>query len=160
MALEHERKFLVVGKTWQRETLIKRVEIEQGFLHKSPNMNVRVRIAGEQGFITIKGQKVDVTASEYEYEIPLADAQELIKMSVTPTVRKTRHYIRDEKGQVWDLDVFKGINRGLVMAEIELESPKDKVVLPKWAGAEVTHDRRYANTYLAEHEVPHKLPVD
>lgn len=158
MAQEHERKFLVVGKTWQRETLIKRVEIEQGYLHKSKDMNVRIRIAGDTGYLTIKGPKVDVSCPEFEYEIPLADAQEMIAMSVTPTVRKTRHYIRDDKGQVWDLDVFKGTNRGLVMAEIEMASPKDKISLPKWVGAEVTHDRRYANTYLAEHEVPHRLP--
>jgi adenylate cyclase len=157
MAVEIERKFLVKGSKWKDETILKVVEIDQGYLHKSPDLTVRIRLAGDDAMLTIKGKRVDVSTPEYEYEIPVADARELIEMSVTPRVRKTRHYVRDVKGHVWEVDVFKGINRGLVMAEIELSSAKQIVTLPTWIGTEVSHDERYVNTYLAEHKVPRSL---
>jgi CYTH domain-containing protein len=157
MAQEIERKFLVKGTAWKNETILKVVEVDQGYLMKSRNMNIRVRLAGDTAFLTVKGKRVDISSPEYEYEIPMADALELIELSVTPRVRKTRHYVRDIKNQVWEVDVFKGVNRGLVMAEIELPSAKTIVTLPAWIGTEVSHDKRYANTYLAEHKVPRTL---
>lgn len=157
MAQEIERKFLVKGNTWKNEVILKTVDIVQGYLVKSRNMNVRIRIAGDAAFITVKGKRVGITCPEFEYEIPVADAQQLIEMSDTPHVRKTRHYVRDVRSQLWEVDVFKGINRGLVMAEIELQSAKEIVTLPAWIGTEVSHDERYVNTYLAEHKVPKSL---
>lgn len=157
MANEIERKFLVKGDGWKKLTLLKKVNIEQGYLTKTRNITVRIRVTDDSAYLTIKGKKVDITVPEYEYEIPHADGVELIASSVTPLVRKVRHYVRDDKGQVWDIDVFKGINRGLTMAEIELTDAKQVVLLPSWIHAEVSHDKRYANTYLAEHKVPRTL---
>jgi adenylate cyclase len=157
MGIEIERKFLVKGNKWKDEVILKTVEIEQGFLVKSPELTVRIRLAGDQGFLTIKGKRVDISCPEHEYEIPAADARELVQLSVTPLVRKTRHYVRDVKNQLWEVDVFKGINRGLVMAEKELTHAKQVVTLPSWIGTEVSHDVRYINTYLAENKVPRSL---
>lgn len=157
MAVEIERKFLVKGEGWKKLTLLKKVNIEQGYLTKTRNMTVRIRVTDDTAFITIKGKRVDLACPEYEYEIPRADGVDLLEFSVTPLVRKTRHYVRDEKGQVWDIDVFKGINRGLTMAEFEMTSSKQTVILPPWIGAEVSNDKRYANSFLAEHKVPRSL---
>jgi CYTH domain-containing protein len=157
MAQEIERKFLVKGDGWKKLTLLKKVEIEQGYLSKSRNMTVRIRVTDTTAFITIKGKRVDLTCDEFEYEIPHADGVALIAQSVTSLVRKTRSYVRDDKGQVWDIDVFKGINRGLTMAEFEMTSTKQVVHLPPWISTEVSHDKRYVNTYLAEHKVPRTL---
>jgi adenylate cyclase len=157
MAQEIERKFLVKGNAWRKEVILKTVEIDQGYLHKSDDLNVRIRLAGDTAFITIKGKRVNMTSPEFEYEIPLADAEQLIEMCVTPRIRKTRHYVRDVKNQLWEVDVFKGPNRGLVMAEIELASPKQIVTLPSWISTEVSDDYRYTNTSLAEHKAPKSL---
>lgn len=157
MAQEIERKFLVKGNDWKKLTLLKKVEIEQGYLSKTRNMTVRIRVTDTAAFLTIKGKRVNLACDEFEYEIPHADGTQLIAQSVTSLVRKTRSYVRDEHGQVWDIDVFKGINRGLTMAEIEMSSVDQRVQLPSWVGAEVSHDKRYANTYLAEHKVPRSL---
>jgi adenylate cyclase len=157
MSVEIERKFLVCNNKWKDEVIIKTVEICQGYLVKNRNTTVRIRIADTTAYLTVKGKKVDISVPEFEYEIPLDDALQLIEMSVTPCISKTRHYIRDNKNQVWEVDLFKGINRGLVMAEIELQSDKQQVILPSWVGSEVSHDKRYTNTYLAEHKVPQQL---
>lgn len=155
--VEIERKYLVKGDGWKRLTLLKKVNIEQGYLSKSRNMTVRIRVTDDTAYITLKGKRTDISCSEHEYEIPHEDGVELIQHSITPLVKKTRHYVRDEKGQVWDVDVFKGINRGLTMAEIELGDAKQAVHLPSWIGTEVSHDKRYTNVYLAENKVPRKL---
>lgn len=153
MSKEIERKFLVNGDKWKKCTLLKKVEIKQGYLSKARTHQVRVRQMGDTGFITVKGSKVGMTRDEFEYEIPLKDATQMLEMSVTPIVSKTRYYLFDDTKQMWEVDVYKGTNRGLVIAEIELESEKHTIKLPPWLGREVTHDRRYTNTYLAEHKV-------
>lgn len=156
MATEIERKFLVAGTGWKKLDLLKKVEIEQGYLHKSRECAIRVRVADSTGYMALKSKRVDIECEEYEYEIPVADAKAMMKYAVGPTVKKTRHYCRDAKNQVWEIDIFKGINRGLTMAEIELDSKKQVVDLPTWVGTEVSHDRRYTNVYLSEHKVPKK----
>lgn len=151
---EIERKFLVNKDTWKKCTLLKKVNVQQGYLSKSQAHQVRIRVLDDQAAITIKGPKVNLTREEFEYIIPLADGEKLLTMSETPIVSKTRYYLYDDTKQMWEVDVYKGINRGLVIAEIEMESEKQIVKLPSWIGKEVTHDRRYTNTYLSQHKAP------
>lgn len=151
---EIERKFLVSKDAWKKCTLLKKVNVQQGYLSKSQAHQVRIRVLDDQAAITIKGPKVNLTREEFEYIIPLADGEKLLTMSETPILSKTRYYLYDDTKQMWEVDVYKGINRGLVIAEIEMESEKQIVKLPSWIGKEVTHDRRYTNTYLSQHKAP------
>ena len=154
MAKEIERKFLVKTDTWKRATLLKKVNIKQGYIARTPLGVVRVRVTDDDARITIKGPRKGLTRTEFEYTIPVKDGQQLMEMSTTPVISKTRYYVRDDIQQVWEVDVFKGTNKGLVMAEIELASEKQSVKLPTWLGKEVSKDKRYTNTYIAEHKVP------
>lgn len=156
MATEIEMKFLVANDKWKKMPLIKKVEIEQGYLQKSRAQTIRIRVTDDTAFLTIKGAVKNLSRDEFEYEIPHADGVEMLRMCPTPHVRKTRHYLRDDKNQIWEIDIFKGINRGLTLAEIELEDEKQKVILPEWIGTDVSHDRRYTNVYLADHKVPRR----
>lgn len=154
MATEIERKFLITNPAWNEMcTTVKVCNIKQGYLSKGQLSTVRVRIADTTAFVTIKGKRVGNACDEFEYHIPLSDAEEMLALSVTPLVIKTRYIARDQYGQTWDVDVFGGINSGLVLAEIEMETVDQHVMLPEWIGTEVTHDHRYHNTYLAEHSV-------
>lgn len=154
--IEIERKYLVKSDGWKRLSLLKKIVIEQGYIHKAKGITVRVRVTDNTAFLAIKGPAKNLSREEYEYEIPRTDGIDMLKLCTPPLVRKTRHVLRDEKNQVWEVDIFKGINRGLIMAEIELESEKIIPVLPDWIGLEVSFDRRYTNTYLANHKVPRK----
>lgn len=154
MAKEIERKFLVTAdiKTVVGDT--KGVPIAQGYLSKHKNHVVRIRRKGDKGFITIKGPKRGITCDEYEYQIPYEDATELLTMCDCPVITKTRYEVKDEHNQLWEVDVFHGINEGLVVAEIELKSEKTLVKTHSWTGKEVTFDKRYTNVYLSSHKVP------
>ena len=154
MAKEIERKYLVKNDNWKKCSLLKKVNLKQGYISKSIQHQIRVRVMDDEATLTIKGPKKGLTRDEFEYNIPAKDGVELLKMSVTPVISKTRYYVRDDIQQVWEVDVYKGTNRGLVVAEIELESEKQIIMKPAWIGKEVTHDRRYTNTYVAEHKVP------
>jgi CYTH domain-containing protein len=154
MAKEIERKYLVTSDAWKKCVQLKRVDLKQGYISKSAQHQVRIRISNDKAELTIKGPRKGLTRNEFEYSVPVEDGQQLIRMSVTPVVAKTRYYVRDDTQQVWEVDVYKGTNRGLVVVEIELASEKQSVKLPSWVGREVTHDRRYTNTYLAEHKAP------
>tara|TARA_B100000809_G_scaffold33236_2_gene29051 strand:- start:1510 stop:1974 length:465 start_codon:yes stop_codon:yes gene_type:complete len=149
MPIEIERKFLVAKADWKlkinKETLIK-----QGYLSSKPERSVRVRIAGEKGIITIKGKTIKTTRAEYEYEIPLVDAINLMDLCEKPLIEKTRYNVL-ENGNLWEVDVFEGDNKGLTVAEIELESEEQEFVLPKWIGQEVSHENRYYNASLIKH---------
>jgi adenylate cyclase len=149
MPLEIERKFLVANSNWKRN-VNKEIVIKQGYLSSNPDRTVRVRIAGEKGIITIKGKTVNTTRTEYEYEIPLADALNLMNLCEKPLIEKTRYNVL-ENGNLWEVDVFEGDNKGLTVAEIELESEDQKVVLPNWAGQEVSHENKYYNACLIKH---------
>lgn len=146
MPQEIERKFLLKNNTWRQNatgTLYK-----QGYLPTTGHVIVRVRIAGKTGFITIKGQAVGTARWEFEYEIPLADAEHmLVELCVRPIIEKTRYVVR-ENGLVWEIDEFFGENTGLILAEVELESEDQPVDLPCWVGEEVTFDARYYNANL------------
>ena len=109
-----------------------------------------MRRRGDQGFITIKGANVGARRSEWEYEIPAAEADELLALCDGPILDKTR-YLIDVAGRTWEVDVFRGANDGLVMAEVELDAEDAVVELPAWAGLEVTDDPRYYNANLSRH---------
>ena len=151
MAQEIERKFLVTGD--YKSEAYTSVRITQGYLSRVPERVVRIRIKGDKGFITIKGTTNDTGLSRFEWEkeIPLADAQSLLKLAEPGVIDKTRHLIKNTDGcHTWEVDEFHGDNEGLIMAEIELESESDLFDKPSWLGKEVTGDKRYYNAYLSE----------
>lgn len=147
MATEIERKFLVQGTDWHSAH---GVHIWQGYLNRDKHRTVRVRVAGEQAFLTVKGVSHGATRSEFEYGIPVADAVELRLLCDGPIVEKVRRKIM-HGGLTWEVDEFLGDNSGLVVAEIELESESQAFALPVWVGQEVTDDPRYFNSNLATH---------
>ena len=145
MGIEIERKFLVVGEGWRQAA---RTLLAQGYLNRDKERTVRVRVAGARAFLTVKGASAGATRTEFEYEIPVADAQALLALCEGPVVRKWRHEVRHE-GHTWEVDEFLDDNAGLVVAEIELESEQQTFAKPDWVGREVTGDPRYYNSSLA-----------
>jgi adenylate cyclase len=149
MGIEIERKFLVHGEGWRQQASAQ-TRFSQGYLSRDPARTVRVRIAGEQAFLTIKGATTGASRAEFEYGIPLADARQLLAISDGPVVEKIRHLCPHE-GMTWEVDEFLGANAGLVVAEIELQSEGQAFGRPAWLGEEVTGDARYVNANLAVH---------
>jgi adenylate cyclase len=145
MAIEIERKFLVSGDDWRTD---QGVLIRQGYLNRDKERTVRVRIAGAGAFLTVKGINLGATRSEFEYEIPPGDAEQLLQICDGPIIDKTRHLVV-YAGMTWEIDVFHGANEGLVLAEIELDSALQTFTKPAWLGPEVTTDFRYFNSNLA-----------
>ncbi|MCG6939661.1 MAG: CYTH domain-containing protein [Thiohalocapsa sp.] len=151
MATEIERKFLVTSDSW-RDAVESETRMVQGYLANNQTATVRVRVAGDKAFLTIKGMiRGAATRSEYEYPIPPADAEAMLKeLAVSPPIDKVRYRVRCGE-HVWDLDVFAGENAGLVTAEVELTREDEPFQMPDWAGREVTADLRYYNVNLARH---------
>jgi CYTH domain-containing protein len=149
MASETERKFLVDTALWRPEG--PGVLYRQGYLSSVAERAVRVRLAGDQGFLTIKGETTGITRLEFEYPIPREDAAMMLdRLCERPLIEKTRHR-ETFAGRLWEIDVFHGDNDGLVLAEVEISSAKDAVALPPWAVAEVSDDPRYFNNNLVAH---------
>lgn len=149
MGIEIERKFLVVGDEWREQG--QGVFMRQGYICSDASRIVRVRIEGERAMLTIKGKTEGISRSEWEYPIPLADGQQLLEsMCEQPLIEKNRQRI-DFGGFIWEVDEFFGENAGLVVAEIELASEAQEFIKPDWIGAEVSHDKRYANANLLKH---------
>ena len=148
MRMEFERKFLVSNDSWQAEAG-EGLFCRQGYLVSDPEKTVRIRIMGQEAFLTIKGATQGIGRPEFEYKIPADDAEELLKRCGS-LIEKTR-YIIPHAGMVWELDVFAGKNEGLVLAEIELPEAAREFELPPWAGREVSDDNRYYNACLAQH---------
>jgi adenylate cyclase len=149
MSVEIERKFLVTGTAWK--ALGEGTAIRQGYLSTNPDRVVRVRIEGTSATMTIKGRSVGATRGEWEYPIPLADADELLsRLCERPLIEKTRTRISHD-GMVWEVDEFFSENLGLVVAEIELASEDQAFSKPEWIAEEVTHDARYFNSSLLKH---------
>ncbi|MBN1904763.1 MAG: CYTH domain-containing protein [Deltaproteobacteria bacterium] len=146
MANEIERKFLLKNNTWPHDNVMK---YRQGYLSSVKERNVRVRIAGEKGWLTIKGSSVGASRMEFEYEIPLQDAGMLLDICEKPLIEKNRYKVIDN-GFTWEVDEFFGENQGLVIAEIELESEDQEFTKPDWIGEEVTDDPRYYNASLVK----------
>jgi adenylate cyclase len=146
MGIEIERKFLVIGEAWKQQG--NGEFISQGYLNRDPARTVRVRVKGEQAWLTIKGLSRGASRVEFEYPIPLIDAQQLLTLCEGPRVEKIRRLV-PYAGMVWEVDEFLGDNKGLVVAEIELDSPEQNFEQPPWLGQEVTDDPRYFNSQLA-----------
>ncbi len=147
MAKEIERKFLVTSDDWRAGA--KGVSYVQGYIATKGDTTMRVRIAGDKGFITIKGPREGISRDEYEYEIPKADAREMLDKMCGEKVEKTRYKIMHQ-GLVWEVDEFKGANAGLVVAEVELPSARHPFDPPPWVGGDVSEDDRYSNSALAK----------
>ncbi len=148
MANEIERKFLV-DAGWRPPGSGK--AYEQGYLCNLKERTVRVRIEGDAAKLTIKGATKGVTRSEYEYDIPLADAETMLReLCEQPTIKKRRHVI-EHAGHEWEVDVFEGENAGLVVAELELDDEHEPFDKPAWVRDEVSDDPRYYNANLVKH---------
>ncbi|WP_375450566.1 CYTH domain-containing protein [uncultured Devosia sp.] len=153
MGREIERKFIVTSQDW-RETADGGEAIEQGYLSSNGKATVRVRIFDDKrAIITLKGAVKGITRAEFEYDIPLDDAHEMMEMARPHVLAKRRHKIR-HAGLDWVVDVFSGRHQGLVLAEIELEHEAQAVPLPSWAGREVSDDDRYYNASLSQTDAP------
>ena len=147
--IEIERKFLVKAYDYRKEAH-RKTKIIQGYLTKDPKRTVRVRIREDQGFLTIKGMSSEdgLSRFEWEKEIPLNEAQELITLCLPTVIEKTRYEVT-YKGVLFEVDEFEGTNSGLVLVEVELNSTKDIFEIPKWVDKEVTGDKKYYNSYLS-----------
>lgn len=149
MGVEIERKFLVAGHEWNRAGT--RTLLRQGYLSTNSERLVRVRVAGEEAYLTIKGRTRGARRQEWEYAIPLAEANELLDgLCEKPLTEKYRYRV-GYAGLVWEVDEFLGENAGLVVAEIELEEEDQAFVKPSWVAEEVTSDPRYFNSNLLKH---------
>lgn len=152
MAVEIERKFLIYK---EKITLENGCDIKQGYIKTANETVVRVRIKGLKAFLTIKGENKGASRLEFEYEIPLDEANEMLqKLCSKPIIDKTRYEIKHEN-HLWEVDVFYGDNDGLVVAEVELSKEDEKVSLPSWIKKEVTGDIKYYNNQLIKN--PYKL---
>lgn len=154
MATEIERKFLVKAGAWPKIT---GAAYRQGYLSTDKECTVRVRTVQDQtigeahGYLTVKGKMIGVSRAEYEYEIPYVDAEEMLdRLCRRPLIEKIRYKV--PQGDVtWEIDEFLGENAGLVVAEVELQTPDQPIQLPAWIAREVTGDTRYANSNLVLH---------
>ncbi|AFM06331.1 hypothetical protein Fleli_4032 [Bernardetia litoralis DSM 6794] len=147
MAQEIERKFLINKKEWQNVEKSQGNLYRQGYLLTDPNKTIRVRQTTEKAFLTIKGLSIGATRPEYEYEIPMEDAKELLDNFSVSELSKIRYEIVYEN-KIWEVDEFLGDNTGLIVAEIELESEDETFNIPSWIDVEVTGEDKYYNSNL------------
>lgn len=147
MPKEIERKFLVVSDEYKSSP---RKYYKQGYLSVEPDKTVRVRVVGNKGFLTVKGRNNGISRAEYEYEIPAADANDMLDNLVKTGVIEKWRYVCVVDGKKWEVDEFLGDNAGLVVAEIELQSEDEPFTKPAWAGDEVSGDARYYNSSLSQ----------
>ena len=149
MAKEIERKFLLKNDAW-KIAVINKKSICQGYIAHSDNSIVRIRIADNNAWLTIKSITVGISRDEFEYQIPKNEAEEMLKSFANDNlISKTRYYLK-VNGREWIIDAFNGDNSKLILAEVELESENELIPLPDWAGKEVTDDFRYTNLALAK----------
>jgi adenylate cyclase len=154
MALEIERKFRLAGDGWRAEA-VGRTLLRQGYLANTQRASVRVRLAGETGWLSVKAMTRSLARAEYEVEIPAADAHEMLdRLCEGPLIEKWRHIV-PYQGSEWEIDEFLGENAGLVIAELELDAEDQPFAPPPWLGAEVTHDERYYNFRLSQQPYRH-----
>jgi len=150
MAIEIEHKFLLANNDWH-EHISSSIKYRQGYLSSLATSSIRVRISDKKAWLNIKSATIGTSRHEYEYEIPLHDANEIITMLCRkPIIEKTRHFVIHD-GNTWEIDEFEGVNKGLIIAEIELSDIGKGFSKPHWIGKEVTHDLRYYNNNLAIH---------
>ncbi len=147
--MEIERKFLVDKKAWELVEKPIPKKIIQAYLFRSPEKTIRVRIKGNKGFLTIKGKTTGISRSEFEYEIPFAEAEQLISEFADKTILKNRYEIK-VGNHLWEIDEFHGKLEGLLLAEIELSDEAEEFELPTWATSDVSTDENYYNSKLIE----------
>ena len=146
MAKEIERTFLVKNYNF-KEMATDTIVILQGYLNRDPERTVRIRLANERAFLTVKGKNQGMSRHEFEYEVPLDDGRQMLSLCSGRILDKTR-YIVPYKGHTWEVDEYNGDLRGLIVTEVELQSEEEEVELPPFAGKEVTGDPRYYNSQL------------
>ncbi|HUR40184.1 MAG TPA: CYTH domain-containing protein [Verrucomicrobiae bacterium] len=150
MGLEIERKFLLKDDGWRKD-VGRSVNMDQGYLSREDGKaSVRVRTEGATARLNIKAAVVGAARAEFDYEVPLADAREILAKLCVGRLEKVRHFV-EHHGHTWEIDEFSGANAGLVVAELELSREDEVFQRPHWLGEEVTHDRRYYNHALALH---------
>jgi adenylate cyclase len=149
MGVEIERKFLVATDGW-RDSVISTHDFIDGLLARVDGGKIRVRLGNDRAWIAIKGERNGLSRAEFEYEIPLPDAEQMLALCIEPLIKKTRHCVACG-GQVWSVDVHDDLLGGLVLAEIELEHEAQPVALPDWLGREVTGDPRFRKGELVKH---------
>lgn len=157
MGIEIERKFLVDTRKFAEVSPKSSRTMRQGYLNRTPGRTVRVRVEGTEARLTVKGAATGLVRPEFEYSIPLEDAESLFALCDGPLVEKVRHLV-DYAGLTWEVDVFSGDNSGLVVAELELDSEEQTFEMPPWVGREVTGEVRYHNSHLAV--MPYKIWLD
>jgi CYTH domain-containing protein len=148
MGIEIERKFLVNKEKWSQVVKEKKSLYRQGYIVSDPGKTIRVRLTDNSAFLTIKGLTVGASRAEYEYAIPIEDAQQLLDGFCDAVVSKTRNFISYDSW-LWEVDEFLGDNEGLIIAEIELDAEDESFTLPDWVGEEVTSEKKYSNSNLA-----------
>jgi len=146
MATEIERKFLVDLDSLG--PLEAGTEMRQAYISSGEDAVVRVRLAGDEAWLTLKGRNTGAVRSEFEYPIPVQDARDMIEEFCRGRVISKTRYLRTYENYLWEIDVFAGANAGLVVAEVELSDPGEEPPLPDWVGLEVTQDSRYFNNSL------------
>lgn len=146
MAKEIERTFLVKNYNF-KEMATDTIVILQGYLNRDPERTVRIRLANERAFLTVKGKNQGMSRHEFEYEVPLDDGRQMLSLCTGRILDKTR-YIVPYKGHIWEVDEYNGDLRGRIVTEVELQSEDEEVELPPFVGKEVTGDPRYYNSQL------------
>lgn len=146
MATEIERKFLVIGNDWKRKR--RGTPIRQAYLARNSRIALRVRLYGSKSYLSLKARRSGISRDEFEYEISRRDGLHLLRLSTLPVIEKVRYLIRYD-GMHWEVDAFGGKNKGLVIAEVELDRQNQRIELPSWVGLEVSHEPRYFNMNLA-----------
>ena len=150
MAIEIERKYLVINDKW-KDSVESESAMKQGYLATVDNASIRVRVANGKAFLNIKSATLGIKRSEYEYQIPLQDGEEMLaNLTSGAVIDKVRYKVRCGD-HLWDLDLFHGDNEGLVVAEVELDAEDEGFEIPEWAGAEVSGDAKYYNASLVKH---------
>jgi CYTH domain-containing protein len=152
MALEIEHKYLIRKDLWYAIHKPAGIKIRQGYLLSDPGKTIRVRISGDNAFLTIKGPTQNASRAEFEYSIPAGEAEELLQLCTIPIIEKVR-YRMEYAGKMWEVDEFLGENEGLILGEIELSFPEERYSKPAWVSEDVTNDPRYYNSYLAANPV-------
>lgn len=150
MAIEIERKYRIVQAHWENLSKPEGTLYRQGYLSVDPARVIRIRIAGAEAFLTVKGTTAGISRTEIECNIALNAATEMLDHFALSEILKIRYHI-PYAGKVWEVDVFLGKNNGLIIAELELESEEEPIDIPEWVGEEVTHDYRYSNACLSLH---------
>jgi adenylate cyclase len=154
VALEIERKYLVLDDSWRAQAEDS-ITMRQAYMQGSELSSVRVRLSGDKAHLNIKSATLGVSRLEFDYEIPIDDANEMLdKICEQPVIEKTRYHV-PYKGHLWEVDVFNGENEGLVVAEIELKAEDEQFEMPSWVGKEVSDDPRYYNVCLVKN--PYRL---